>query len=123
MQGLLTWHNPLARWTATALALSLLAGAPAAAIELIGTGTVPGTATDSLGAIPATLEDGMPHNRVGGFGSAVAYTGSGNLYIATPDRGPADGTTSYQDRYYLLDISVAPGTPNPSPCRSSAVRS
>jgi hypothetical protein len=118
MQRLLTWHNPLTRWTATALAVLLLAGAPAApaaaaAIELIGTGAVPGTATDNLGATPATLEDGTPHNRVGGFGSAVAYTGSDNLYIATPDRGPADGITSYQDRYYLLDISVAPGTPTP----------
>jgi hypothetical protein len=29
-----------------------------------------------------------------------------NLYIATPDRGPADGATTYQDRYYLLSIDV-----------------
>ena len=57
MQRLLTWHNLLTRATPTALAVLLLAGAPAApaaAIELIGTGTVPGTATDSLGATPST---------------------------------------------------------------------
>ena len=50
---------------------------------------------------------------MGGFGSAVSYTGIGHRYIATPDRGPADGTTSYRDRYYLIDIAVTPGAPTP----------
>src|SRR5262245_58953828 len=88
--------------------------ATAAAIELIGVGTVPGTASDGLTTLePPVLEDGTPHDRMGGFGSAISYTGIGLRYLATPDRGPADGTTSYLDRYYLLDIAVTPGAPTP----------
>jgi hypothetical protein len=54
------------------------------------------------------LEDGVtPRDLAGGFGSAIAYTGKKNLYVATPDRGPADGTTSYVDRVYVISIDVA----------------
>src|SRR5262245_36407966 len=87
--------------------------ATAAAIELIGVGSVPGTASDGLALDPPILEDGTPHDRMGGFGSAISYTGIGQRYIATPDRGPADGTTSYRDRYYLIDVAVTPGAPTP----------
>ena len=87
--------------------------ASAAAIELIGVGAVPGTTSDGLALIPPVLEDGTPHDRMGGFGSAISYTGVGHRYIATPDRGPADGTTSYRDRYYLIDLAVTPGAPTP----------
>ena len=87
--------------------------ASAAAIELIGVGAVPGTTSDGLSLDPPVLEDGTPHDRMGGFGSAISYTGVGHRYIATPDRGPADGTTSYRDRYYLIDIAVTPGAATP----------
>lgn len=87
--------------------------AAAAPIELIGTGTLPGNASDGLKLVPKILEDGTPHDRVGGFGSALAYTGAGDLYIGVPDRGPFDGRTSYLDRYYLLNIAVTPGGPTP----------
>jgi hypothetical protein len=93
------------------LATRLSTPSAAAPIELIGVGTISGSATDGLTLSPTTLEDGTPHNRVGGFGSAISYTGVGSLYIATPDRGPADGTTSYLDRAYLLDIPVTLGPP------------
>ncbi|HEY7676273.1 MAG TPA: esterase-like activity of phytase family protein, partial [Candidatus Methylomirabilis sp.] len=92
------------------LALAPAPLARAANIELLGVGIIPGNTSDGLVLDPLVLEDGTPHDRAGGLGSAIAYTGIGTLYIATPDRGPADGTTSYQDRYYLLDIRVAPGT-------------
>ena len=82
-------------------------------IELIGVGVVPGTTSDGLILTPPVLEDGTPHDRMGGFGSAISYTGIGQRYLATPDRGPADGTTSYRDRYYLIDIVVTPGSPTP----------
>lgn len=79
-----------------------------AAITLIGIGQIPGTATDQSG-FTGLLEDGLtPHNRVGGLGSALAYSGQGNLYYATPDRGPADGTTRYLDRLYSLKIELTP---------------
>ncbi|HNA29925.1 MAG TPA: hypothetical protein PLL19_05450, partial [Thiobacillaceae bacterium] len=69
-----------------------------AGITFLGEGSIAGDATDGSG-LTGLLEDGVtPANQVGGLGSAIAYTGRGNLYVATPDRGPADGTTSYIDR-------------------------
>ncbi len=85
-----------------------------AAIELLGVGEIPGTDSDGLVLDPTTLVnpatgEEFPHDRVGGLGSAIAYTGIGNRYVMTPDRGPADGTVPYLDRYYLVDIAVTPG--------------
>ncbi|HUK62121.1 MAG TPA: esterase-like activity of phytase family protein, partial [Dongiaceae bacterium] len=101
-----------------ALVVLLVGGFPSrasAAPYYIGTGTVPGNATDQSG-LTGTLEDGVtPGNRVGGFGSAIAYTGNGSLYVATPDRGPADGTTTYVDRYYTFDIDVDPAAHTVTP--------
>src|SRR5688572_10865332 len=89
-------------------------------ISLVGTGELPGNLSDGLQLVPPLLEDGQtPHDQVGGWGSALTYTGVGNLYLAVPDRGPADGATSYLDRYYLFDIKVQPGT---SPGVSIALR-
>ncbi len=77
-----------------------------AGITFLGEGSIAGDATDGSG-LTGLLEDGVtPANQVGGLGSAIAYTGRGNLYVATPDRGPADGTTSYIDRIYTLRIDV-----------------
>ena len=89
------------------LLASLLCALPVqAAVTFIGEGSIPGTATDRSG-LTELLEDGVtPHNLIGGLGSALAYTGKGQRYIATPDRGPADGTTSYIDRIYELDIKL-----------------
>ena len=54
------------------------------------------------------LEDGTPHDRLGGLGSAIAYAGAGDRYLMVPDRGPADGATTYVDRFHALDITVNP---------------
>ncbi len=42
----------------------------------------------------------------GGFGSDLAWTGQGNLYVAAPDRGPYDGLTDvpFLDRFHVLRI-------------------
>ena len=95
--------------------LCMGAAAPAlshAAITLYSSGTIPGTATDTSG-LTGNLADGTPHNRMGGLGSGLAYTGVENTFIAVPDRGPADGTVDYYDRYYALDIPLTPGTTTP----------
>ena len=100
----------------TMLLALLIAAAPAAsqaAVALYAKGVIPGTAADTSG-LGGNLSDGTPHNRMGGFGSAITYTGTGNSFIAVPDRGPADGTTSYLDRYYTLDIPLTPGTISPA---------
>lgn len=75
-------------------------------IELLGVGAIPGNAIDQSG-LGGLLEDGVtPRNLAGGFGSAITYSGFDNIYYATPDRGPADGATSYIDRLYAIRIDV-----------------
>jgi hypothetical protein len=89
-----------------ASALCACISAASAAVTFIGEGSIPGTATDQSGR-SGLLEDGVtPRNLVGGFGSAITYSGKGDLYIATPDRGPADGTTTYIDRLYTIKIAL-----------------
>lgn len=82
------------------------AGPALAAVTFIGEGSIPGNAVDQSG-LTGLLEDGVtPHNLAGGFGSAITYSGRDNFYIATPDRGPADGATSYIDRFYTIRIDL-----------------
>jgi hypothetical protein len=81
-----------------------------AEIKLVARGAIPADAVDKSG-LTGALEDGTPHNRLGSCGSAIAYTGSGNRYVLMADRGPKDGTTSYQCRFHLFDISVNKGQP------------
>jgi hypothetical protein len=82
-------------------------------VRFLGTGAIPGNAVDNSG-LDDLLEDGVtPNNRVGGLGSAIAHTGFATFYLATPDRGPADGTTSYTDRAYLLRIGLRPDPSSP----------
>ena len=94
----------------------------AAPIELIQTLRIPGTARDGLVLTPAILEDGTPHDLVGGFGSAITWTGFEDLYLATPDRGPASGAASYKDRAYLLRLPVPPQPPTPPESRAADLR-
>jgi hypothetical protein len=92
-----------------AIALLLQTATARATITFIGEGDIPGTATDQSG-LTKVLEDGVtPGNQVGGLGSAITYTGVDSLYVATPDRGPADGTTSYIDRIYTIRITATKG--------------
>ena len=88
------------------LCMSLVAPAYSA-VTLIGKGVISGNASDQSG-LSGLLEDGVtPRNQVGGLGSAIAYTGYGSRYVAVPDRGPADGATTYIDRLYVLDIKLS----------------
>ncbi len=87
----------------------LVSLAPAqGAIEFIGKGTIPGSARDNLGLTDSIDANGTPQNLMGGLGSGLAYTGSGNIYVAVPDRGPADGASTYLDRYYRFQIIINP---------------
>lgn len=89
----------------TLVAAALLSGQCAAAITFLGKAEIPGTDTD-LSGLTDTLEEGTPHNRLGGHGSGIAYTGRGNRYVMCADRGPADGATAYKCRLQFVDISV-----------------
>ncbi|MCY2942262.1 MAG: esterase-like activity of phytase family protein [Planctomycetota bacterium] len=74
-------------------------------VQLLGKTSIPGTASD-LSNMKNLLEDKSPNNRLGGFGSAIAYTGQGNKYLLLPDRGPGDGANSYSCRFHLAEITV-----------------
>lgn len=77
-------------------------------VQLVGIADFPGTATDLSGQADQ-LENGEPHNRLGGF-SALEYSGNGNRYVALPDRGPDDGATGYLCRVQYLDIQIDPAS-------------
>ncbi|HQR42157.1 MAG TPA: esterase-like activity of phytase family protein [Gemmatales bacterium] len=81
-------------------------------IKLLGTGTLPGNSAD-LSGLPGTLSDGTPHNRLGGMGSAIAYSGQANSYLLASDRGPKDGATDFVCRVHRMDIVVQPGAAKP----------
>src|SRR5689334_17418984 len=95
---------------ATALCSAMFCGQAANAytIDYLGFTAIPGTTSDTSG-LPGTSAPGFPQDRMGGFGSAIAYSGSGNTYLFSPDRGPNDGLSSYIDRVYemTLDIQVS----------------
>ncbi len=78
-----------------------------AEIKLVGSATIPGDALD-LSGLKGTFNDGTPVNRLGGLGSAIAYTGRDHLYLLASDRGPLDGATDYPCRVHLLEIVVQP---------------
>jgi hypothetical protein len=89
------------------LATSLVAAAARADISLLATITIPPEATDLSGLTDMIATD-TPHNRLGGFGSAIDHI-KGDEYILLPDRGPRDGGTAYRCRFHIATIK--PSTP------------
>ncbi len=95
---------------------ALLQAAAAAAhadIDLIAGQSVPGALSD-LSGLTGALENGVPGNILGGYGSSIAYTGVGSIFIMVPDRGPnansynplVDDTTSYINRFHTMDLGL-----------------
>jgi phytase-like protein len=100
---------------------STLGGPPPVGITLIGKGLVPGAALDKSGLTGNICQAGnlancVPKALLGGFGSALTYTGHNNVYIGAPDRGPFDGLTDapYLDRVHFLKITTALESPFPN---------
>ena len=97
------------------LSANARAAAPRPPIEAIGTGSMAGNRADRS-QLTGKLEDGTPANRLGSWGSGIAYTGHDDLYAVVSDRGPnasnykpaVDNTTSYAARVQLLRIVVNP---------------
>lgn len=83
-----------------------------AQVELLGTGTLPGTMRD-LSGLKGTDGSGVPTDRLGGMGSAIDYTGKNNTYILASDRGPGDGASDYRCRVHHMEIIVKPGAREP----------
>ena len=70
-----------------------------------------------LSGLTYPLENGVPANMLGGFGSAIAYAG-GRTFLALPDRGPnavpfdsaIDDTASYINRFHTITMHLKPNT-------------
>jgi len=104
-----------------AVAVGLLAAPHSQAqITLLATGTLDQSRAGSfadLSGLTYNLENGVPANSLGGFGSALAYA-SGNTFLALPDRGPnavpfdsnIDDTASYINRFHTITMNLVPNT-------------
>ena len=108
---------------ASCVSAILTAGVAHAAVELIAESQVSGAYQDYSVETAGPLESGVPGNKLGGMGSALAYAGC-NSFVGLPDRGPnalvynpaVDNTTSYIPRFHALHLSLAPaaaGSPLP----------
>jgi hypothetical protein len=104
----------------TALALGLLTAQSQAQISLLAVGTLDSSRAGSFADVSGltyNLENGVPANSLGGFGSAIAYA-SGNTFLALPDRGPnavpfdaaIDDTASYINRFHTVTMDLEPNT-------------
>ena len=115
------------RWFAAAAALITSAfvasiGAVDPGISLVGMGLVPGTDLDKSGLAGQSIcriEDGtdcIDQATLGGFGSALAYTGFDSVFVTVPDRGPFDGRTDvpYRDRFHFMHLTVDPSAAFPN---------
>lgn len=89
----------------SSLTLASAAEKPPAAITYIGAATWSGTERDRS-RLSEALEDGSPHDRLGGLGSGMAWSGQGDEFVLVPDRGAGDGAVSYRCRYQTVEIHV-----------------
>ncbi|HXR52180.1 MAG TPA: esterase-like activity of phytase family protein [Steroidobacteraceae bacterium] len=109
------------KFPSRALTLTILAccgttahAAPDAGVQLVGRALVSGTALDKSGLDGlqiCRLEDHdvcIDQATFGGWGSGLTYTGSDNVFLAAPDRGPFDGRTDvpYKDRVHFIYMAV-----------------
>ncbi len=107
-------------FAALSVVITLKAANPG--VTLIGVGFVPGTALDKSGLAgqPICQVDNVlnciDQATLGGFGSAVAYTGFNNVFLTVPDRGPFDGRTDvpYRDRFHFMRIKTSVGAAFPN---------
>lgn len=73
-------------------------------IQLLGIAELPGTTVDKSG-LTNRLEDGTPHNQLGGL-SALDYSGADDLYYVLSDRGPKDGIVRYHCRWQTIELML-----------------
>jgi hypothetical protein len=109
--------NSVSRIVLLALTLGLLtASRSQAQITLLAVGTLDDSRAGSfadLSGLAYKLENGVPANSLGGFGSAIAYA-SDNTFLALPDRGPnavpfdpaIDDTASYVNRFHTITMDL-----------------
>src|SRR6266542_2155987 len=99
---------------------------PDPGVTLIGVGSISGSASDLSGLqgspiCALDIDRNVTGNCIdaatlGGFGSALAYTGHDNVFLAVPDRGPFDGRTDvpYLNRFHFMRIAIDTSAPFPN---------
>jgi hypothetical protein len=83
--------------------------------DLIAMGSIPATYEDMNNQTASPLENGVPGNRLGGFGSSIAYAGA-DTFLMLPDRGPnavefaasIDSTVTYINRFHTFNLRLLP---------------
>lgn len=96
-------------FAAFSVVVALLGAGPVhAEVRLIATGSIPGDTRD-LSGLSAPIGPDQPHDLLGGFGSAIAYTGRGDIYWAATDRGPFDGGAPFRCRVHQFRLVLVPG--------------
>jgi len=86
--------------------------------DLIAAASIPATYEDLNNQTAGPLENGVPGNRLGGFGSSITYAG-GDTFLLLPDRGPnavefassIDSTVSYINRFHTFNLRLLPASP------------
>ena len=100
------------------LSLTAMHSASAQTLPVLAVGTLDQSRAGEwadLSGLTYTLENGVPANLLGGFGSGIAYA-SGNTFLAVPDRGPnavefddaIDNTASYVNRFHTVTMDLDP---------------
>ncbi|MBX3402515.1 MAG: esterase-like activity of phytase family protein [Phycisphaeraceae bacterium] len=79
-------------------------------VELIARCEVSAQASD-LSGLDNLIGNNIPHDRFGGWGSAIAWTGQGNRYIVASDRGPGDGASAFRCRVHIVEIDLPADRP------------
>lgn len=80
----------------------------ATAVELVGKLSIPDTVRDRSGLTDTV--GSVPHDRFGSWGSAIEWTGQGNIYLVVSDRGPLDGGAQWRPRMHRV-VLKPPGMP------------
>ncbi|HEY6924827.1 MAG TPA: esterase-like activity of phytase family protein [Steroidobacteraceae bacterium] len=118
------------RFVSRSLMAAALSAIPAlsayAAPDLIAAASIPSTYEDLNNKTAAPLENGVPGNRLGGFGSSITYAG-GDTFLMVPDRGPnafewassIDNTVSYIERFHTFNLRLLPATPTDADVQDS----
>lgn len=81
-----------------------------AGVTLIGVGLIQGDESD-LSRLEGNALDGIPNNRLGGHGSAIAYAGREDEYLLATDSGPK--YAGFACRVHRMKIHVTPGAEKP----------
>jgi len=123
-------HPMICRFVNRSLMAAALAAVPVmsayAAPDLIAAASIPASYEDLNNPTAAPLENGVPGNRLGGFGSSITYAG-GDTFLMLPDRGPnaveyassIDSTVSYIERFHTFNLRLLPATPSDAGVQAS----